>query len=203
MWFYFFISISFHIFAIQITDIMEEENNSKFSQLLSPRSPYSNYNFYDEMLVKVTDEMRSYITYNAEDIMDRFGPGSNHRTLALNSREVEIESSPNPESILKETLTNLKLGLKPYYQEKLSHPIDGSSDGIYIEYNPGEDIKLTASQKIQWMLPSLVDKINPLYEARKKAHDDHIKAKKEYADNIADIDRAIKNYKETGHNLIL
>jgi hypothetical protein len=196
MWFYFFISISFHIFAIQITDIMEEENSIKFNQPLSPRSSY-------KMLAKAADEMRPYITFDMEDIMDRFGPRSNHHTLALNSREVEIESSPNPESILKETLINLKLGLKPYYQEKLPHPIDGSSDGIYIEYNPEEDIKLTASQKIQWMLPWIVDRINPLYEARKKEHDDHIKAKREYADNIADINKAIKNYKETGHNLFL
>lgn len=118
--------------------------------------------------------------------------------------------SPEPDSILKETLKNLKLGLKPYYQEKMPHPIEGSYGGIYIEYDPDRDEKLSRSQKIQWLLPALVDKINRLYEDKKKAYEDHIrikdeyhKAKREYEDTISDINRAIKNYRENGHNLIL
>lgn len=118
--------------------------------------------------------------------------------------------SPGPDSILKETLKNLKLGLKPYYQEKIPHLIGGSNDGIYIEYDPDRDDELSRSQKIQWLLPALVDKINHLHETKKKAYEEHTKIKKEYTkakmeynDTISDIDRAIKNYKEKGHNLIL
>jgi hypothetical protein len=115
----------------------------------------------------------------------------------------KYEKSPQPDSFLKETLTNLKLGLKPYYQEKIPYYIEGSDDGAYIEYVPEEGIDLRASQKIQWMLPSLVDKINLLYEGRKKAREIFDGAAAKYKDDVAELDRAIENYRTNGHNYLL
>ena len=115
----------------------------------------------------------------------------------------KVEKSQQPDSILKETLINLKLGLKPYYQEKIPYYIEGSDDGAYVEYDPGEGVDLRASQKIQWMLPSLVDKINLLYEGRKKARVAFDEAASKYKDDVADLDRAIENYKTNGHNYLL
>ena len=115
----------------------------------------------------------------------------------------KYEKQPQPDSFLKETLSNLKLGLKPYYQEKIPYYIEGSDDGAYIEYEPDEGIDLIASQKIQWMLPSLVDKINLLYEGRKKAREIFDEAAAKYKDDVAELDRAIENYRTTGHNYLL
>ena len=95
------------------------------------------------------------------------------------------------------------MGLKPYYQEKIPYYIEGSDDGAYVEYDPDEGADLRASQKIQWMLPSLVDKINLLYEGRKKAREIFDEAASKYKDDVADLDRAIENYKTNGHNYLL
>lgn len=115
----------------------------------------------------------------------------------------KYEKPPQPDSFLKETLSNLKLGLKPYYQEKIPYYIEGSDDGAYIEYEPDEDGDISAIGKIQWMLPSLVDKINLLYEGRKKAREIFDEAAAKYKDDVAELDRAIENYRTTGHNYLL
>lgn len=102
---------------------------------------------------------------------------------------------------LDDILTKQKRGLKPYYQEKLEYKIDGSNDGAYIEYEPGTD--LAPTQKIEWLSPKLIEKINSCYESKKQAYKDKKESDEKYLITLAEIDQAIENYKTKGHNFIL
>lgn len=161
--------------------------------------PYLNESYSKYIAKSVTGNIGTYPSYNinveAELTRIMYENGA--------TWSGKIEKSPEPDSILKETLTNLKLGLKPYYQEKIPYYIEGSDVGAYIEYDPDKGVDLRAYQKIQWMLPSLVDKINLLYEGRKKARVTFDEAASKYKDDVADLDRAIENYKTNGHNYLL
>lgn len=106
-----------------------------------------------------------------------------------------------PDCILDEILIKQKRGLKPYYQEKLEYKIDGSNDGVYIEYEPGTD--LAPTQKIEWLLPKLIEKLNSCYESKKQAYFDKKEADEKYLTTLVEIDQAIENYKTKGHNFIL
>ena len=106
-----------------------------------------------------------------------------------------------PDCILDEILTKQKRGLKPYYQEKLEYKIDGSNDGVYIEYEPGTD--LAPTQKIEWLSPKLIEKVNSCYESKKQAFKDKKEADEKYLTTLKEIDQAIENYKTKGHNFIL
>lgn len=102
---------------------------------------------------------------------------------------------------LDDILENQKRGLKPYYQEKLEYEIEGSNDGAYIEYEPGTD--LSPTQKIEWLSPKLIEKINSCYESKKQTYKDKKEADEKYLITLAEIDQAIENYKTKGHNFIL
>lgn len=106
-----------------------------------------------------------------------------------------------PDCVLDDVLLNLKRGMKPYYQEKLDYKIEGSNDGLYIEYEPGID--LAPTQKVEWLLSKTVEKINVLYESRKKAHLEKIETEKEYKDKIDRLNKSIENYKTKGHDLMI
>jgi hypothetical protein len=106
-----------------------------------------------------------------------------------------------PDCILDDILTKQKRGLKPYYQEKLDYKINGSNDGEYIEYEPGID--LAPTQKIEWLPPKTIEKINSCYQSRKQAFKDKEEADQKYLTTLVEIDQAIENYKTKGHNFIL
>jgi hypothetical protein len=106
-----------------------------------------------------------------------------------------------PDCILDDILTKQKRGLKPYYQEKLEYKIDDSNDGVYIEYEPGTD--LAPTQKIEWLSPKLIEKLNSCYESKKQAYFDKKEADEKYLTTLVEIDQAIENYKTKGHNFIL
>jgi hypothetical protein len=105
------------------------------------------------------------------------------------------------ECSLDDILTKQKRGLKPYYQEKLEYKIEGSNDGVYIEYEPGTN--LLPAQKIEWLLPKLIEKINSCYESKKQAYKDKKEADEKYLITLTEIEQAIENYKTKGHNFIL
>ena len=170
-------------------------------------------------------EGQRYITYDIETgglIRDR---GINHlqtlheelarqsRISLIDSAAAQIHAYENehqskqfslakkPDCVLDDALLNLKRGLKPYYQEKLDYKIEGSNDGLYIEYEPGVD--LSPTQKIEWLPSKTIEKINLVYESKKKAFADRAEADKKYLETIAEMNQAITNYKTKGHNFIL
>lgn len=163
--------------------IVDAQGNIDYASYIRRRGPDNPYGTYNN--IDVAAELTRIVYENGATWSGKY------------------EKSPQPDSFLKETLSNLKLGLKPYYQEKIPYYIEGSDDGAYVEYDPDEGVDLRASQKIQWMLPSLVDKINLLYEGRKKARVAFDEAASKYKDDVADLDRAIENYKTNGHNYLL
>jgi hypothetical protein len=176
---------------------------------------YSNYN----------REAQRYITYDIETarlVRDR---GIDHmqtmqeelarqaRISLIDAAAAQIHAYGNehqskqfslakkPDCVLDDVLLNLKRGLKPYYQEKLEYKIEGSNDGLYIEYEPGLD--LSPTQKIEWLPSKTVEKINLVYESKKKAFADKIETHKKYLETIEEMNQAITNYKTKGHNFIL
>lgn len=112
-----------------------------------------------------------------------------------------LDPGPKPDCTLDEILTKQKGGLKPYYQEKLEYKIDGSDGGVYIEYEPGTE--LASTQKIEWLSPRIIEKINSCYESKKKAFNDKKEEDKKYLRTLREIDQEIENYKTKGHNFIL
>lgn len=120
-----------------------------------------------------------------------------------NEHNIKAAISKKPDCVLDDVLLNLKRGLKPYYQERLDYSIGGldSNKGCYIEYEPG--VELLPSQKVEWLLTKTVEKINVLYESKKKAYHDKINAEKIYKDKIESLEKSIKNYKTKGHDLMI
>ena len=88
------------------------------------------------------------------------------------------------------------MGLKPYY-----YITDDLNNGSYIEYEPG--VELLPSQKVEWLLPKTVEKINVLYESKKKAYLEKIEAEKIYKEKIHKLEKSIKNYQTKGHDLLI
>jgi hypothetical protein len=184
------------------------------------------YSFADQYGSVRNDGIRRYVTYDGETsnvIRDR-------GIDALQAMREEIERSSRislvdaaalaqiqaygnehrmrmeakkPDCVLDDVLMNLKRGLKPYYQERLDYYIGevDSNKGCYIEYEPG--MELLPSQKVEWLLTKTVEKINALYESKKKAYHDKINAEKIYKDKIESLEKSIKNYKTKGHDLMI
>jgi hypothetical protein len=118
-----------------------------------------------------------------------------------NEHSIKATISKKPDCVLDDILLNLKRGLKPYYQEKLDYTIEGSNDGLYIEYEPGID--LAPTQKVEWLLIKTVEKINVLYESKKKAYLEKIEAEKIYKEKMRSLEKSIKNYQTKGHDLLI
>jgi hypothetical protein len=113
----------------------------------------------------------------------------------------QFSLAKKPDCVLDDVLLNLKRGMKPYYQEKLDYKIEGSNDGLYIEYEPGID--LAPTQKVEWLLTKTVEKINVLCEAKKKAYLEKIEAEKTYKNKMYGLNKSIENYKTKGHDLMI
>lgn len=120
-----------------------------------------------------------------------------------NEHNIKTAISKKPDCVLDDVLLNLKRGLKPYYQERLDYYIGekNSNKGCYIEYEPG--VELLPSQNVEWLLIKTVEKMNSLYEAKKKAHAEKIEADKTYMDKIDSLNKSIENYKTKGHDLMI
>jgi hypothetical protein len=164
------------------------ENENDYSSLVAPyrrvdygRVDYGDgqYYIYDTATRRITEE----------------------NGIVCNPTEVSKVSviGKNPDCVLDDVLLNLKKGLKPYYQERLDHYTDNK--GCYIEYEPG--MELLPSQKVEWLVSKTVEKINALYESKKKAYHDKINAEKIYHDKIASLEKSIENYKTKGHDLMI
>jgi hypothetical protein len=120
-----------------------------------------------------------------------------------NEHSIKATISKKPDCVLDDVLLNLKRGLKPYYQERLDYYIGevDSNKGCYIEYEPG--VELLPSQKVEWLLTKTVEKINVLYESKKKAYLEKIEAEKIYKEKIQSLEKSIKNYQTKGHDLLI
>lgn len=172
---------------------------------------------YRNQLGMLPGEMgnRNYVTYDIEtDVSQAMLDLERLRSRSTGSAITDLASlmagySENgrekikmkPDCILDDILTKQKRGLKPYYQEKLGYKIGGSNDGEYIEYEPGID--LAPTQKIEWLSPKTIEKINSCYQSRKQAFKDKEEADEKYLTTLTEIDQAIENYKTKGHNFIL